>query len=265
VGLFIAEDGGDAKTGTCFQALAAHPPFADEDGDTCGDIKARVNVVQTLDVEVSCSAADASGHLLIPVCRTWKQPGANTVCSTITDTAGTGSKCDCTPFTTDILVQSPCENVDCSTHDTACTTASCDPEGAPGNCDGSTPKAAGTACGDPSSSVCDNPDTCDAAGNCQVNHVANGNTCTSDGNDCTNDVCSNGLCTHTNKTDGTACGSQTQTQCDNPDTCVGGACQPNYVANGTACNADNNRCTADLCDGAGTCVGNAGGPVIVPE
>ncbi|MCH8252761.1 MAG: hypothetical protein IID36_09955 [Planctomycetes bacterium] len=45
---------------------------------------------------------------------------------------------------------------------------------------------AGTACGDPSDTDCDNPDTCDASGACQNNAEPNGTPC-DDGDDCTED------------------------------------------------------------------------------
>ncbi|MHC4178220.1 MAG: hypothetical protein ACYSWU_11985, partial [Planctomycetota bacterium] len=97
-----------------------------------------------------------------------------------------------------------CDGVDCSELDTVCGTASCDPEGAAGNCDVLTPKssgtlcraatgacdatetcngissdcpadlmaAAGAPCGDPATTVCTDPDTCDGLGSCGVNNVA---------------------------------------------------------------------------------------------
>jgi len=89
-----------------------------------------------------------------------------------------------------------------------------------------TPVVAGTSCGDPSDTPCDNPDTCDGSGNCQANHEPSGHVC----------------------------GSPTDTDCDNPDTCDGtGTCQPRYEPSGTSCTADANTCTADQCNGTGTC------------
>jgi hypothetical protein len=44
--------------------------------------------------------------------------------------------------------------------------------------------ASGTACGDPSTTSCDNPDTCDGAGSCQNNHHSNGSSCGDSGTDC---------------------------------------------------------------------------------
>ena len=50
-------------------------------------------------------------------------------------------------------------------------------------------RAPATACGDPSDTDCDDPDTCDGAGNCDDNYVPPGTACTDDGNVCTDDVC----------------------------------------------------------------------------
>jgi cysteine-rich repeat protein len=96
-----------------------------------------------------------------------------------------------------------------------------------------------------------NGDCCSST--CQFEAV--GSACTSDGNDCTNDVCNgSGTCTHPNKPAGSACGSSSDTDCDNPDTCNGsGVCQSNNEPSGTACTSDGNDCTNDVCNGSGTC------------
>jgi len=115
------------------------------------------------------------------------------------------------------------------------------------------PAAAGTACGDPSDTDCDDPDTCNGAGTCVVNHEPDGTTCPDDGNDCTDDTCSAGTCTHPNEPAGTACGDPSDTDCDDPDTCNGaGTCVVNHEPDGTACPDDGNDCTDDTCS-AGTC------------
>src|SRR5262249_36502084 len=114
-------------------------------------------------------------------------------------------------------------------------------------------QAAGSGCGSPSDSDCDNPDTCDGLGHCQVNHEADGAACTSDGIDCTQEVCAAGVCTHPNQAAGFSCGSPSDRDCDNPDTCDGlGHCQVNHEADGTACTSDGNDCSRDVC-AAGVC------------
>jgi hypothetical protein len=118
---------------------------------------------------------------------------------------------------------------------------------------GWTSRAAGTACGSSSVSDCDNADTCDGSGSCQVNHKADGTGCTADTNECTKDLCANGVCTHPNEPVGTTCGSSGVSDCDNADTCDGsGSCQVNHKADGTGCTADTNECTKDVC-ASGVC------------
>src|SRR5439155_1424543 len=130
----------------------------------------------------------------------------------------------------------------------ACTTDAC----ASGVC-AHTNVTAGTACGSASDTDCDNPDTCNGSGVWQADNETNGTPCTSDSNDRTTDTCSAGVCAHTNVTAGTACGSASDTDCDNPDTCNGsGVCQSNNEANGTSCTSDSNDCTTDTCS-AGVC------------
>ncbi|MFQ5414815.1 MAG: M12 family metallo-peptidase, partial [Phycisphaerae bacterium] len=133
------------------------------------------------------------------------------------------------------------------------------------------PMPAGTACGSPGNSDCDNPDTCDGAGNCQANNEPNGAPCPDDGNQCTDDVCGAGACTHPNAPNGTPCNDGLF--CTVGDACTGGACggQPRNCADGVACTADtcnegNDTClhvpddgvcdNGDVCDGVETC--NAG-------
>jgi len=114
----------------------------------------------------------------------------------------------------------------------------------------------GTACGDPSDSECDLPDTCDENGVCQPNHEPDGLSCTDDGNECTDDVCEAGVCAHTDLTAGAPCGDSASTECDQRDTCNGaGTCQPNYQPAETACgDATASDCTQpDTCDGNGLC------------
>jgi len=83
----------------------------------------------------------------------------------------------------------------------------------------------------------------------------------SDGNECTSDMCDagTGVVTHPNESLGTACGDQSNAQCDLPDTCDGaGSCQSNLLPFGAACGSPTNTdCNlADTCDGAGVCLTN---------
>jgi hypothetical protein len=134
-------------------------------------------------------------------------------------------------------------------------------------CDGTSPNcpanvfaAAGTACGSPSDTECDNPDTCNGAGACSPNNEAAGFACGTQGVECqNNDACdSSGACTDNgNAANGTACGSSADTECSNPDTCQAGACSPNNEAAGFACGTQGVECqNNDACDSSGACTDN---------
>ncbi|MGB0715478.1 MAG: hypothetical protein ACPGXK_06350 [Phycisphaerae bacterium] len=91
------------------------------------------------------------------------------------------------------------------------------------------PRPAGTVCGDPSDTECDNPDSCDGLGACLDNF----------------------------ELQGVACGDQSMDQCDQPDICNGnGGCDDNFQPVGTPCD-DGDVCTGmDVCD-TGSCAGTA--------
>jgi hypothetical protein len=104
---------------------------------------------------------------------------------------------------------------------------------------------AGTACGDPSSGLCDNPDTCDGSGSCQSNNASDTTTCRAAVDVC--DVlesCDDGACPADEKApEGTACGDQTSGLCDDPNTCDGsGTCQDNNKPDTTTCRPSANGC-----------------------
>lgn len=114
-------------------------------------------------------------------------------------------------------------------------------------------------CGDPADTECDNPDSCDGAGACLDNLEADGFTCgDATENQCNHqDTCDGeGTCLDNFEVNGLPCGDATNTQCDNPDTCDGsGACQNNFEATGLACGdpADTECGNPDFCDGLGVC------------
>jgi hypothetical protein len=129
-----------------------------------------------------------------------------------------------------------------------------------------TNSASGTACGDPSTTSCDNPDTCDGAGSCQVNHVSNGANCGTPGTCENQDTCFNGLCQDNGyQGAGTPCNSPADTQCDNPDLCDGsGTCLASNEPNGTFCGDSGTECTnQDTCFG-GACQDNGYQPASTP-
>jgi len=82
-------------------------------------------------------------------------------------------------------------------------------------------------------------------------------TSLSDGNECTQDVCNaDGSVSHPPQPEFTACGSQVDTDCDNPNSCDGlGNCLDRLEPSGTACgNQTTTDCDdPDTCDGAGSC------------
>ncbi|MFQ5592480.1 MAG: hypothetical protein ACE5HE_15085, partial [Phycisphaerae bacterium] len=119
--------------------------------------------------------------------------------------------------------------------------------------------AEGTACGDPSDTVCDSPDACDGNGVCETNPKPDGTACPDEGNECTLDLCGGGQCTHPPTQVGTVCGDQSDTECDHPDSCDGaGACLDNFETAGVACgDPTQTQCDRpDVCDGAGQCDDN---------
>ncbi len=128
-----------------------------------------------------------------------------------------------------------------------------------GTCQDNGFKDAGAACGSASSNACDAADTCDGAGLCQPNNVANGTNCGDAGTACVHqDTCLDGAC-HDNgfAGAGTACGSSSTGPCDNADTCNGaGVCQTNNVGDGTLCGDAGSACVhQDFCV-AGACQDN---------
>lgn len=180
-----------------------------------------------------------------------------------------------------------CTGVDCNDSN-ACTADACD--STTGLCVHD-PLPAGTSCGDPSSGLCDGPDSCDASGVCRSNNMPDGTACGEVDSDCQlPDTCLAGACRDNGvKPAGTACGDSSSGECDaadtcnpfgfceanhledgtpcgdaagecaNADSCAAGACHDNgFVAAGTACgNSSTGVCdAADSCDGGGVCSPN---------
>jgi hypothetical protein len=218
----------------------------------------------------SCSAGSCTGHAGDPCPGPDGDPNCNESCDEAGDnclaTDPNGSACSdgvfcngadsCAAGSCDTHVGDPCPGPD---NDTNCA-ESCnegadncsavDPDGsvcrpAIGDCDlqetcssGACAAdlfvAAATPCGDPSDTVCTDPDTCDGAGTCQ-GHNAPLNS---------------------------PCGDPGDTECSNPDACdAAGLCSPNHEPSGTTCTPDSETCTADECDGTGGCdhpPGNSG-------
>jgi len=128
-----------------------------------------------------------------------------------------------------------------------------------GSCPANAFEPAGTACGSPTDTDCDNPDTCNASGACQANYESAMTVCRPDAGECdVEEKCDGaGACpANAFEPADTACGSSSDTDCDNPDTCSGTAntCLANNEPVTTVCRADAGECDVEeKCDGAGAC------------
>jgi len=116
----------------------------------------------------------------------------------------------------------------------------------------------GVPCGDQSSGVCDDPDTCNDEGKCRDNFRSSTTECRADAGVCdVVEFCDGaGSCPADEfEPASTACGDGSDTICDNPNTCDGaGTCNDNNEPANTECRADAGACdVAELCDGAGSC------------
>ncbi|MCH8146959.1 MAG: FG-GAP repeat protein [Planctomycetes bacterium] len=98
---------------------------------------------------------------------------------------------------------------------------------------------------------------CDEGGSRCVECIVD-DDCAGDGNDCTTAVCDDGACAHPAIPDDTACGSDFDDECTNPNTCASGVCMANDEPAGTPCgDSTNTECNpADTCDGGGACDDN---------
>ncbi|MBI4717926.1 MAG: FG-GAP repeat protein [Planctomycetes bacterium] len=138
-----------------------------------------------------------------------------------------------------------------------------------------TDRPAGSPCGNPADTDCDNADSCDSAGSCLPNRVADGSQCTDDGLYCSGvERCSAGLC----RSSGNPCAGVpnalfcdeatdscadclTVADCDDRRECTTDTCEANHCVHVNLpsqypCgNQTANECRdPDTCDGAGTCV-----------
>jgi len=255
IGLWINQKGNSARSDTtganCYRDFL-HPvgtsttcqqqggPYYNADSNACGDVYAQntdpcgnkvtgpctgggggtcLFTIFTFTVDILCSDSDNDGTADVSSCTSWKQ-SAGGVCAGALDTdPGTGSKCNCS-------------SIDITGLHTGCSTAA--------DCDD------GIACTTDSCEIVGNNGTC--------SHTTNDSAC-DDGNECTTDTCvAASGCSNTPNT-GAACGSSSDTVCDNPDTCdANGVCQPNNEPTTTVCRADAGDCdVAENCDGAGSC------------
>lgn len=293
IGYYIALDGGDAKTGTCYVDYLPPPlnsvptvgltrisPFFDAEvnGDTCGDIEQNItdwrNIGGTtvssgmpgppITIAIPCQDANSDNSSDVSVCTTWDNQ-ANNNCHSSTDVIpNTASKCNCTLLPVgNITFQSICTmDSDCN-DGSDCTADSCDEES--GTCS-NVAIGAGTLCND--GNLCTTNDVCGGAGNL----ICAGAPVVCPGADqCNTSTCDfgTGLCTAlTPVADGTGCDDNML--CTSLDVCTDGICngtdncEPGTICVGDICtigpacitNAecdDANPCTDDICS-VGTCI-----------
>src|SRR5262245_41116727 len=327
IGIFVALDGGTARTGACHHNYLPPPlaglgsynpgstgvgngpgPFLTDDGDTCGDLKQGVDTFYDLrkypsfttgDLQVltiKCVDNDGNGFVDIGSCVSWDNNSNNPVCSNVSQTVpNTKAKCRCETLNTNlafpgkILVDkitdpnpdptNPSFNFSLTGGPDSVNVnfgmTSTTPVFGPGPNNGFFKAGTYTltetepAGWDLTSIVCvdaDNGTTVNVgAGTATIDldpgqtitctytnrNLCAGKTC-DDQNSCTTDTCEAGECVFTPKP-GAACGDQSDTDCDNPNTCdANGQCQPNYEPATTVC-----RASAGVCDVAESCTGNS--------
>lgn len=161
------DDGSLCTNDICIAGACTHPPVADstpcaDDGNEC-----------TNDV---CVAGQC---VYLPL---WGQPCTDDGNECTADLCSVTGLCAHPP----VADQTPC-----TSDGNVCTKDHC----LSGIC-AHPPEAAGLVCGNPTADECDAPDSCDGAGACAANHVANQTPCTPDQLDCTVDECRNGICVH---------------------------------------------------------------------
>ena len=181
LGIFLSEDGGSlqGRPGDSGLALSCvgvapqvgeglpDPGFEDLDPtghsdtpsviDTCGDLNQNTPVSIGFTATVACVFDTTGENLVIPACRVWQQNANHKVSCEDPGDAGTGSKCDCSPFI--VPVPDPCASLDCDDNN-VCTTDSCIVENNQAGC-----------VNNPGALDCDDDDvcttdTCDALDGC---------------------------------------------------------------------------------------------------
>jgi len=172
----------------------------------------------------------------------------------IPDATADGARLPESGPTDDAAEPIPCDDDACQAMSDACNVAACDD--VIGACD-VRPRDDGTQCGDATATECSGPNVCDA-GNCVANDLPTGTPCGQTGVVCRiDDQCDgHGQCVALGLApEGSACGSQVDSDCDAPDTCDAfGACQPNYASVDQPCGHVGVLCHYDdYCDGSGHC------------
>ncbi|HSJ07148.1 MAG TPA: hypothetical protein VK936_10615 [Longimicrobiales bacterium] len=119
-GLWLATDGGDAKTGSCSHFNIPTSPLpsgaSNADGDQCGDLAADSTLLNLGTLTMPCTAAP-DGHIEFGSCTAWSTAGADRVCPVPSIPGPDGfragtlpdnlSKCSCTTMSVPIQPSAP--------------------------------------------------------------------------------------------------------------------------------------------------------------
>ncbi len=270
----------------CVAVKGCPPGEACDDGNPC-------TVGDTCDEDANCVGTDVDCSGAGDQCNTAScdPNGADGNCDVLTPLPD-GTECDDDDACTDAdqCTAGACGGtvVDCSGAGDQCNAASCDPNGAEGNCDILTPLPDGTACND--DDACTDADQCTAGacggtvvdcsgagdqcnaascdpngaeGNCDtLTPLPDGTEC-DDGAACTeNDQCTAGTCGGTD-VDCSGAGDQCNSASCDPNGAEGNCDILTPLADGTACDDDqlcteNDQCTAGTCGGTDVDCSGAG-------
>src|SRR5579871_1330359 len=278
VGYWIAQDGGNALTGQCYNDYLPTPlstslapncssnsdrcsPFLDANGDSCGDIQQGVTNLRNIGgatvasgpqgppafITITCADSDASGIADVNVCTSWHNNGHYNTCSNAQETIPENkAKCFCEPVQVGSIISMGCTaNNQCNDND-KCTVDTCDN---------------GTCVYTPM--TCMPLDACHLAGVCDPttglcsNPTAPNNTQCGTFMNCTAFLCENGMCVGISTCPpGEIC---TGFACEHVSTCTTASNCPAINCFTAACVGGNCAytpitCTAlDQCHAAGTC------------
>ncbi|HEX2879555.1 MAG TPA: MYXO-CTERM sorting domain-containing protein [Polyangiaceae bacterium] len=270
-GCDVAETCGSGNTGACPTNLFAAEDTPCGSGantdcdnpDTCNDSGSCQNNNEA--ASFVCRAAQAGGCDVAETCGASTGACPSDVFMINGTPCGSGTNTDCDN-------PDSCNNGACAANNEAanfvcrsaipggCDAAETCGSGNTGACPADQIATPGTPCGSNTNTDCDNPDSCDAAGVCQLNNEAANFVCRSAiaGGCDVAETCGSGntgACPSDQVvTNGTPCGSNANTDCDNPDSCNNGACAANNEASSFVCRA----AVAGGCDVAETCGASTG-------
>ena len=99
IGLWFAVDGDQSNDGALRGQCIAATPYYNADADACGDIADGQNPQSPRFTITTVCKGNAQGKLLLPYCSSWRQPGANSVCTSPANALPESrSKCKCDKF-----------------------------------------------------------------------------------------------------------------------------------------------------------------------